>query len=175
MTRKSIPCNIGGSFYVIFLHHLCPRKVKRFHKLFCQIHIVLRCHFHPLTGKDHACAYRFGKYQQISRPCPGICNDFSRMNKPDNRQSVLWREIVNCVSSDDPDSGFGSNISSAFKDFCIGIEWKLRRREHHYIKGDDRGAAHCIDITYRICCSNLSEFVWIAAYRREKVGRKHKG
>ncbi len=119
MTGKPVSGYISRSFYIIFFHHLCPRAIKDFHKLFCLIHIILRSHFHPLAGQYHSCSQRFGKYEQITRPCTCVGYDLIRMNISDNCQPVLGREIIDGMTSDYPYSCLLCNIRPAFKNFGI--------------------------------------------------------
>src|SRR5665811_561320 len=97
------------------------------------------------------------------------------MNIADYSKSVFWREIINCMSADNPHSCFSCFIESSFKYFCIDLHRQPCSWKHHNIEGKHRIPSHCIYITYRIYRSYLAKFIRIAADRWKKVSCKDEG
>src|SRR5215469_18103105 len=89
------------------------RPIQRRHAGYGSRHIFLGGVFMLERCGDDASAYRLGKQQDISRPCPALGPDLLRMHHPNGSETILGLMIGHSMAARDQRAGLANLIGAS--------------------------------------------------------------
>jgi len=125
-------------------------------------------------GCDDACAKRFGEEESVAGAGAGFGQQTVAAGNPEHDQPEFRFIILDRMSTGDDRPSFAGFFRGAADDSLGELE-RQRGREGGDVEGEERLAAHRVNVRKGICGSNRAVIVGVIHNRGEKVHRGDEG
>ena len=112
------------------------------------------------------------KYQNVAGLCAGVGYLLARLHQPDHREAVLGFVVVHGVAADDEAVGLGGLVVAAAQHVAQHLAGQ-GGGEAHYVEGQQRAAAHGVDVAEGVGRGHRAEFIGVVGDGREEVHGQH--